>query len=183
MESSITYQTELRDHLMEFRSESGYPKKAVTLTLRGHKLIAQYEPKGELPSIDRLRQTGKEMAVASGTGALVMGGVAMLIGRTLLGSVAARVGIAGAFGAIGLPVLGPAVLIGGTIGGLGYAVYKIGRNREQNLQAQAFGQELLNHLGMFQPENPPPTDLVIVTSPDRHITIIYDPDLDHLEIT
>ncbi|MDE2780335.1 MAG: hypothetical protein OXI91_11760 [Chloroflexota bacterium] len=180
MESPITYQSELRDYLNGFSSESGYPKRAVTLTLIDQKLIVQYEPRGELPSVDKLRQTGKEIAIASGTGAVVMGGVAMLVGRTLLGGVAARVGVAGAFGAIGLGVLGPAVLIGGTIGGLGYTVYKIGRNREQNIQAQAFGQELLNHLGMFQPESPLPTDLLIVTSSDRHITIIYDPELEHI---
>lgn len=181
MDGPNDYQSELRNCLNCFRSESGYPKKAVTLTLTDQKLIVQYEPKGELPSIDKLRQSGKEIAIASGTGAVVMGGVAMLIGRTLLGGVAARVGVAGAFGAIGLGVLGPAVLIGGTIGGLGYTVYKIGRNREQNLQAQAFGQELLNHLGMFQPQSLQPTDLTIVTSSDRHITIIYDPELDDVD--
>ena len=177
MSDMVAYQSELRDWLSEFRCESGYPKKAVTLTLADQKLVAQYEPKGELPSVERMRQTGKEMAFASGTGAVVMGGMAMLIGRTLLGGVAARVGVAGAFGAVGLGILGPAILIGGTIGGLGYTVYKIGRNREQNAQAQAFGQELLNHLGAFLPESPPPADLTIVTSADRHITVIYDPDL------
>ena len=174
----VTYQTELRDWMSNFHSDSGYPKKAVTLTLAEQKLIVQYEPKGEMPSIDRLRQTGKEIAIASGTGAVVMGGMAMLIGRTLLGGIAARVGLAGAFGAIGLGILGPATLIGGTVAGVGYTVYKIGRSREQNAQAEAFGQELLEHLREFRPESPLPMDLTIVASADRYITIIYDPELE-----
>ena len=178
MTINTTYQTQLRDWLSEFRNDNGYPKKAVSLTIAERKLIVQYEPTGELPNVDKMRQLGMEMAIASGTGAVVMGGMAMLIGRTLLGGMAARVGVAGAFGAVGLGILAPAALIGGTVAGLGYTVYKIGRNREQNAQAEAFGQELLEHLRRFQPESPPPNDLTIVTSGDRHITLIYDPDLE-----
>ena len=54
-----------------------------------------------------------------------MGGMAMLIGRTLLGGIAARVGLAGAFGAIGLGILGPATLIGGTVAGWGTRFTKL----------------------------------------------------------
>jgi hypothetical protein len=103
----VTYQSELKTWIDQFRSDNGLPKKAVTLAISEQKLVAQYEPKGGIPNIDKLLQLGKEMAIASGAGAVVAGGVAMLIGRTLLGGVAARVGIAGAFGAIGLGMLGP----------------------------------------------------------------------------
>lgn len=173
-----TYQTELRDWLSQFHSSTGRPKKSVTLTLYEQRLIVQYEPGGELPNVEKMRQLGKEMAIAAGTGAIVMGGVAMLIGRTLLSGIAARVGIAGALGAVGLGALGPAALVGGTLAGIGYTVYKIGRNREQNEQAEAFGQELLAHLLKFRAESPPPADLTIVASADRHITVVYDPDLE-----
>ena len=173
-----SYQGELRNWLEQFQNNVGYPKKAVTLTLAEQRLIVQYETKGEMPSVAKMRQLGKEIGIVSGTGAVVMGGMAMLIGRTLLGGIAARVGVAGAFGAIGLPILGPAALVGGAIGCVGYTIYKIGRNREQNAQAEAFGQELMEHLRNFKPASPLPTDLIIVTSSDRHITIIYDPALE-----
>ena len=172
-----TYQSELRSHLAGFHSDAGYPKKAVTLTIADQKLIVQYETKGEMPNVSKLRQAGKELAFASGTGAVVAGGVAMLIGRTLLGGALARIGISGAFGAIGLGVLGPAILVGGTVAGVGYAVYKVGKNKAQNDQSQAFGQDLIAHLRNFRPTSLPHSDMAIVTSPDHRITVIYDPDL------
>ena len=173
-----TYQNELKNWLAGFHSDAGLPKKAVTLTLSEQKLIVQYETKGEMPNVSEMRQAGKELAIASGTGAVVAGGMAMLIGRTLLGGALARVGVAGAFGAIGLSVLGPAVLVGGTVAGVGYMIYKVGRNKAQNDQAQAFGQELLEHLKGFRPTSLPPSEMAIVTSPDRRITVIYDPGLE-----
>ena len=102
----------------------------------------------------------------------------MLIGRTLLGGALARVGVAGAFGAIGLGVLGPALLVGGTVAGVGYAIYKVGKNRAQNDQAQAFGQELLSHLKSFRPASLPPSEMAIITSLDGRVTVIYDPELE-----
>ena len=173
-----TYQNELKSWLAAFHSDAGLPKKAVTLTLPEQKLIVQYEIKGEMPNISKMRQAGKELAIASGTGAVVAGGMAMLIGRTLLGGMLARVGVAGAFGAIGLGVLGPAVLVGGTVAGVGYTIYKVGKNKAQNDQAQAFGQELLAHLKSFRPTSLPPSEMAIVTSPDRRVTVIYDPELE-----
>ena len=176
-ESDPTYQSELKDWLDQFNSGIGFPKKAVTLTILEKKLIAQYEPESGLPEIAKLRQTGKEMAIASGTGAVIAGGVAMLIGRTLLGGLAGRVGIAGAFGAIGLAPLVPALLVGATVGGIMYTVYKLGRDVTDNEQAQTFGQELSEHLLNFFPTSLPPMDMAIVASIDRRITIIYDPEL------
>ena len=177
MTTGSSYQGELRDYLAAFHSESGLPKKALTLVLPQQNLVVQYEPKEGIPDVSKLRQSGKELAIASGTGAVVAGGAAMLIGRTLLGGTLARVGVAGAFGAIGLDPLLPAILIGGAIGGVGYSVYQFGKNRAENKQAQEFGEELLGYLKKFRPANPPPTDMVIVMSPNRRITIIYDPDL------
>ena len=178
MTTEATYQGELKDWLVQFHSANGMPKKAVTLTLPEQRLIVQYETKDELPNIAKLRQMGKETAIASGAGAVVAGGVAMIIGRSLLGGIAARFGIAGAFGAIGLGALGPATLVGGTLAGIGYTVYKFGKNRAENEQAQAFGQELLDHLRVFKPNSTPPTGLSIIASEDRRITIIYDPELE-----
>ena len=173
-----TYQSELKDWLTRFHSENGLPEKAVTFTIPERSLIVQYEPTGGTPNVARMRQTGQEMVMASGAGAVVAGGMAMLIGRTLLGNVAGRVGIAGAFGAIGLAPLLPAVLIGGTVGGVLYTAYKIGKNRSENERAEAYGAELLDHLSMFSPNNPKPSDLTIVVSEDRRITIICDPELE-----
>ena len=116
---------------------------------------------------------------ATGTGAAVAGGAALIIGRTFLGGALGRLGIAGAFGAIGLTAFAPAVLVGGTIAGVGYTVYQLGKNREQNKQAQEFGAELLAYLRRFQPTSPVPNDMTIITSPDRRITIIYDPELEN----
>ena len=115
--------------------------------------------------------------MASGAGAVVAGGVAMLIGRTLLGGALARIGVAGAFGAVGLGLLGPAILVGGTVAGVGYTLYKVGKNKAQNDQAQAFGQELMAHLQNFRPGSLPPSDMAIVTSEDRRITVIYATEL------
>ena len=173
-----TYQSELKDWLAQFHSENGLPEKAVTFTIPEQSLIIQYEPTGGTPNVARMRQTGQEMVMASGAGAVVAGGMAMLIGRTLLGNVAGRVGIAGAFGAIGLAPLLPAVLIGGTVGGVLYTAYKIGKNRAENQRAEAFGAELLDHLSTFRPNNPKPEDLTIVMSEDRRITVICDPELE-----
>lgn len=133
-----TYQSELKDWVAQFRSNSGYPKKAVTIVLREKKLIAQYETKEGIPNINKMRKTAAEVAIVGGVGAAVVGGAAMIIGRTLLGGVLGRIGIAGAFGAIGLGVLGPAVLVGGTAASVGYALYQVGRagnriNKPRNL--------------------------------------------------
>ncbi len=173
-----TYQSELKDWLARFHSENGLPEKAVTFTIPEQSLIIQYEPTGGIPNVARMRQTGKEMGMASGAGAMVAGGMAMLIGRTLLGNVAGRVGIAGAFGAIGLAPLLPAVLVGGAVGGVLYTTYKIGKNRAENQRAEAFGAELFDHLSTFSPNNPKPEDLTIVMSEDRRITVICDPELE-----
>ena len=173
-----TYQSELKDWLTRFHSENGLPEKAVTFTIPEQSLIVQYEPTGGTPNVARMRQTGQEMVMASGAGAVVAGGMAMLIGRTLLGNVAGRVGIAGAFGAIGLAPLLPAVLIGGTVGGVLYTAYKIGKNRSENERAEAYGAELLDHLSTFRPNNPKPEDLTIVMSEDWRITVICDPELE-----
>lgn len=172
-----TYQQELKNWLDDFRSDAGLPKKAVTLSIVAQKLIVQYEPKDSLPNVEKMRQSGKQLAVVTGTGAVIAGGAAMLVGRTLLGGALARIGIAGAFGAVGLGLLGPAILVGGTAAGVGYAVYQVGRNKAQNEQARSFGEDLLAHLQEFRPANPPPPDMAIATSSDRRITVVYDPEL------
>ena len=70
-----TYQNELKSWLASFHSDAGLPKKAVTLTIPEQKLIIQYEIRGEMPNIGKMRQAGKELAIASGTGAMVAGGI------------------------------------------------------------------------------------------------------------
>ena len=149
MTSGGSYQRELRDYLADFHSEHGLPKKAVTLKIPEQKLIAQYETKEGLPNVEAMRRAAKEVGIATGTGAAVAGGVALIIGRTFLGGALGRLGIAGAFGAIGLTAFAPAVLVGGTIAGVGYTVYQLGKNREQNKQAQEFGAKLLAYLRRF----------------------------------
>ena len=148
---TTTFQSELQDWLNAFRSHEGLPKKSVTLTLVEQNLIVQYEPKAQMPAIARMRKAGTELAMASGVGAVVGGGVAMLVGRTLLGGMLARAGVAGAFGAVGLSMLGTAVTVGGTVAGVGYTVYQLGKNKAQNDQARAFGDALLAHLKAFRP--------------------------------
>ena len=59
-----TYQSELRSHLARFHSDAGYPKKTVTLTIADQKLIVQYETKGEMPNVSKMRQAGKELVIA-----------------------------------------------------------------------------------------------------------------------
>ena len=173
----MAFQNELQDWLGKFHSDSGLPKKSITLTLVAQKLVVQYEPKAQMPNIEKMRKAGAGLALSSGTGAVVGGGVAMLVGRTLLGGALARIGVAGAFGGIGLGVLGPAILVGGTVGGVAYTVYQLGKNKAQNRQAQEFGEELIAHLTNFRPVAPLPQDVTIAISPNRHITVIYDPDL------
>ncbi len=169
---------EMKGWLDQFHPDNGYPKKAVSLVIPKEKLIVQYEPEGGMPNIGEMRRRVAEMAFVSGTGMVIAGGVAMIIGRTLLGGVAGRIGVAGAFGAVGLAPLLPVVMIGGAVAGVGYTAYKLGKNRSENQRSQAFGQELSEHLRLFYPSVPAPIIMTIVASEDRKITIIYDPDLE-----
>ena len=177
MEIHRTFQSELQDCLDRFQSDHGYPNKPVTLAIREQQLIAQYETKGGIPNIERLRKTVKELAITGGAGAAVAASAALILGRTFLGGALGRVGIAGAFGAIGMGALGPAVLIGGTVASAGYLAYKWGKSREGDQRAQAWGEDLLAHLKAFRPTSPPPNSLAIIQSSNRRITVIYDPEM------
>ena len=171
------YESDLRNWLTQFRSEHGYPKQPVSVIDREKGLVAQYETQAGTPGAQSMSRLAAETGLAAATGATAAAGMVMVIGKTLLGGAAARVGVAGAFGAIGVSPLGPAVLVGGTVAAAGYALYKLGKRREENERCQAFGRELLAHMKTFTSPCKPPSHVAIVASPDRRITVLYDPDI------
>ena len=76
MASQSDCQGELEDWQARFHSSHSYPRTAVTITLPGQKLVAQYESKGK-PLVYGMRQTDRESPFPSGAD--------ILIGRSLRG--------------------------------------------------------------------------------------------------
>ena len=53
----------------------------------------------------------------------------------------------------------------------------LARNQREEERARAFAEELIDHWETFEPASPLPGEVVEVTSADRRITVVYDPEL------
>ena len=172
MNSTDTFQGELEDWQARFYSFVGYPRKSVTITLPSHRLVVQYERKG-VPSVYGMRQTARERIYET-----VSGTPDIFVGRSLRGRALSRF------------YLGRSIEIQFP---LGWAVIKIaslvfgaltGDSRKER-RARTFAEGLLEHWQAFEPVSPPPEGtegVTVVTSSDRRITIVYDPELDSASI-
>lgn len=160
-----TFQRELEDWQARFYSYESYPRKSFTITLLSHRLVIQYERKG-VPSVYAMRQTARERTYFDEE--LISPDI--FIGRSLRGMALARFYI-GRVIEMKLHLAWVAVAAVSSVFGF------LTGNSRREIRARTFAESLLTHWEAFEPVSPPPEDITAVTSPDRRITVVYDPEL------
>ena len=147
------FYAELKDHLMQYPYLDQLSSVKLPITITGiprEGLTVKYQPDGQIDPFEM----GKEAAKLIGTvGAGAAGGAAVgaIIGKAVLGGTLARVGVASAGAAIGIPILAPIALVGGAIGSAAYAGYKIANSRRDKEAAEGFTDTLMSHMRQFSP--------------------------------
>ena len=101
--------------------------------------------------------------------------IGAIIGKSLLGGTLARIGIASAGAAIGLPLLAPVALVGGTVATVGYAAYKIGKGKREQERAEELADSLMKHMNNFNPSMPWPNIEVYVSVSQKGLAALWQP--------
>ena len=169
--------SELIAHLEAFAQADPLPKIPVTVTgipQEGLTVKYQHPSKGPADPSDIAGEAARVIGAAS---AGIAGGavVGAIIGKTLLGGTLARVGIASAGAAIGLPLLAPVALVGGTVATVAYAAYKIGKGKREQERAEDLADSLMKHMSDFNPVTAWPSIGIYVPVPERGLTALWQP--------
>ena len=122
---------------------TGIPREGLTVKYQ-HPSVGGIDP----------LEMGEEAAKLIGTvgsGAVAGAAVGAIIGRAVFGGTLARVGVASAGVAIGVPVLAPVALVGAGIGSAAYAGYKIASGRRGTEVVYRCAETLMSHMQQFSP--------------------------------
>ena len=122
---------------------SDYRCKAVQslpVTIKGvprEGLTIKYQHPSTRPA-DPADMASEAARVIGAVGIGTAGGAAIgaIIGKVVLGGTLARIGVASAGAAIGIPILAPVALAGGAISTAAYAAYKIGKDKREQENAE-----------------------------------------------
>ena len=147
------FYNQLRAHLEAFHSPETLLKVPVTLTGIPRKgLTVKYQHPSSGP-VEPAEMAGEAARIIGTAGVGTAGGVAVgaIIGKALLGGVLARVGVASAGAAVGIPVLAPVALAGGLMGMVPYGAYKVGKGKRDHERANDLLQRLAEHMRAFSP--------------------------------
>ena len=147
------FYNQLRAHLEAFHNPETLPKVPVTLTgipRKGPTVKYQHPSSGP---VDPAEMASEAARIIGAAGIGTAGGVAVgaIIGKALLGGVLARVGIASAGAAVGIPIFAPVALAGGLMGMVAYAAYKVGKGKREHERANDLLQRLADHMRAFSP--------------------------------
>ena len=165
MVAADTFQRELEDWQARFYSYEGNPRKSFTITLLTHRLVIQYERKG-VPSVYAMRQTARERTYFEEESI----GLDIFVGRSLRGTSLARF-------YMGRMIEMKLHLAWVAIAAASFVLGFLTGNSRREMRSRTFAKGLLAHWQAFEPASLPPEDIIAVTSPDRRITVVYDPEL------
>ncbi len=171
------FYNELKAHLEQFELPENHPKLPVTITSipkEGLTTKYQHPSKGAADPSDIASEAAKVIGAASAgfaSGAVV----GAIIGKAVLGSTLARIGVASAGVAIGLPLLAPFALVGGTVATVGYAAYRIGKGRRDQVRAENLTDALMKHMHGFKPSVEWPSIEVYVSVPEKGLAALWQP--------
>ena len=135
---------ELKSYLESFPQREDLPDVPVTMTgIPREGLTVKYQHPSAGP-VDPADLAGEAAKVIGAAGIGTAGGavIGAVIGKVVLGGTLARIGVASAGAAIGIPILAPVALVGGAISTAAYAAYKIGKCKRE----QGNAEELLERL-------------------------------------
>ena len=90
----------------------------------------------------------------------------------------ARIGVASAGAAIGIPILAPVALVGGAIPTAAYVAYKIGKGKRDQGNAEELLERLMEHMQGFSPSVEWPEIEVYVSVPEVGLAAIWQPRLE-----
>ena len=163
MISMDTFQSELEDWQARFYSNESYPSKAVTVTLPSQKRVAHFEFSGA-PSVYAMRQTARERTYGREPKM-----PDIFVGRSLRGRALSQFYLVRSIegNPMGLSLVSVVSLFFGPLV----------RNHREERRARTFAEGLMAHWQAFEPTSQPPDEVTEVTSPDRRITVVYDPEL------
>ena len=180
---------ELKAHLESFGQQKTFPKYPVTVTgiPRGGLTVKYQHPSDGPP--DPAEMAGEAAKVIGAAGIGTAGGAAIgaVIGKAVLGGTLARIGVASAGTAIGIPILAPVALVGGVISTAAYAAYKLGKAKRDREIAEDLLKRLMEHMQGFCPSQEGETFLLevewpeiemFVSVPDAGLAATWKPGLD-----
>ena len=171
------FYNELRAHLKSFRKQGTLPEIPVTMTgvpREGLTIKYQHVSAGPADPADMASEAAKVIGVA-GIGTAGGAAVGAIIGKVVLGGTLARIGVASAGAAIGIPVLAPVALVGGAVATAAYAAYKIGRGKRDHELAESLLARLVEHMRGFSPSGEWPENEMYVSAPGSGLTAMWQP--------
>ena len=175
--STDRFYKELKSHLEGFELPDRLSKLSVTITgipEEGMTVKYQHPSQGAADPSDIAREAAKVIGAASAgiaSGAVV----GAIIGKTLLGGMLARIGIASAGAAIGLPLLAPVALAGGTVATVGYAAYRIGKGKREQERAEVLADSLMKYMNDFNPSEAWPGIEIYVSVSQKGLAALWQP--------
>ena len=98
------------------------------------------------------------------------------IGKVVLGGTLARIGVASAGAAIGIPVLAAVALVGGAVATAAYAAYKIGRGKRDHERAESLLARLVEHMRGLSPSGEWSEIEMYVSAPGSGLTAMWQPE-------
>ena len=131
-------------------------------------------------SADPADMASEAARVIGAVGIGTAGGAAVgaIIGKAVLGGTLARIGVASAGAAIGIPILVPVALAGGAISTAAYAAYKIGKGKREQENAEELLKQLMEHMQGFSPSVKWPEIDIYVSVHDAGLAAIWQPGLE-----
>ena len=171
---------ELKTHLESFRQQEPLPKVPVTTTgipREGLTVKYQHLSAGPAQPAEMASEAAKVIGVAS-VGTAGGAAVGAVIGKVVLGGTLARIGVASAGAAIGIPILAPVALVGGAISTAAYAAYKVGKGKREQENAEDLLKRLMEHMQGFSPSVDWPEIEMYVSAPDAGLAAIWQPGLE-----
>ena len=168
---------ELKAHLESFRHQEPLPQVPVTLTGIPRKgLTVKYQhPSDGPPELAEMASEAAKVIGAAGFGTAGGAAVGAVIGKVVLGGTLARVGVASAGAAFGIPVLVPVGLVGGAIATVAYVAYKFGRGKRDRERAESLMTRLVEHMQGFSPSVNWPVIEMFASVPDAGLAAIWQP--------
>ena len=170
---------ELRAHLDSFRHQEPLPEVPVTVSgipRQGLTIKYQHLSAGPADPADMASEAAKVIG-AAGIGTVGGAAIGAIIGKVMLGGTLARIGVASAGTAIGIPILAPVALVGGAITTAAYAAYKIGRGKHDHERAESLLARLVEHMRGFGPSGEWPEIEMYVSAPGAGLTAMWQPEL------
>ena len=120
------------------------------------------------------REAAKVIGV-DGIGTAGGAAVGTIIGKAMLGGTLARIGVASAGAAVGIPILVPVALVGGAVATAAHAAYKIGRGKRDRENAEGLLNRLIEHMQRFSPSVEWPVIEMFASVPGAGLAATWQP--------